>query len=121
MFLSKLILEAKEDLDKIKGLNEKIDYTKLVCVHTNGLIYDFNIFNRLGDFIRSIFCADVLIKEAINRKNRMETLMRDLDAYRRESPEKKSRKETLYNAHNCFRGRKLFVDTFENGIFPLLK
>ena len=59
-FLDRIIFEAKE-------LNKKIGYTKLV--HTNRKIFYFNIFRRLADFSRSMFCADSLIEEAINKQN----------------------------------------------------
>ena len=41
--LCKLSLEAKEILNKIQELSNETDYTKLICVHTNGKIFDFNI------------------------------------------------------------------------------
>ena len=67
--LNKLSLKPKEILDEIKELDKEIDYTKLICIHTNGKIFDFNIFRRLRDFIRSIYYADILIKQAINKEN----------------------------------------------------
>ena len=42
-FFNKLSLEEKETIDEIKELDKKTDYTKLVCMHTNGKIFDFNI------------------------------------------------------------------------------
>ena len=48
----------------------KNDYAKLICVHTNGKIFDFNIFRRLGDFIRSIYYGDVLSKQAKTNKKK---------------------------------------------------
>ena len=41
--LCKLSLEANEILNKIQELSSETDYTKLICVHTNGKIFDFNI------------------------------------------------------------------------------
>ena len=34
---------------------------------------------------------------------------------------KQSRKETLDNAHKHYKGRKMIIDAFENGFFPLSK
>ena len=42
--LNKLSTVAKETLDEIKELDKKIDYTNLICVHTNGKTFDFSIF-----------------------------------------------------------------------------
>ena len=44
---------------KLKELDKNIDYTKLVCVHTNKKIFGFNIFRRLGDFARNIYFDDI--------------------------------------------------------------
>ena len=44
-----------------------IGYTKLVCVHINAKIYDFSIFERLGDLIRSIYYADIFLKKAMDK------------------------------------------------------
>ena len=49
-FSNKTILEVTEILNKIKGLGNKIDYTKIFCVNTNGKIFDFHIFQKQGDF-----------------------------------------------------------------------
>ena len=69
MVLNRLRFEAKEIFDEIRELYKEIDYTKFIFVHTNGKIFDFNIFRRLGDLIRSIYYAYILIKQAINNQN----------------------------------------------------
>ena len=121
-FSNKAILEANEILNRIKGLGNKIDYTKLFCVNTNGKIFDFNIFQKHGDFIRSLYNVDILIKQAMDKQDKMEALLRDLDAYRSQNKSKKqSRRETLESAHKIFKGREIIIDTFENSLFPLPK
>lgn len=40
--LNGLSLKAKEALDKVEELDEIIDYTKRICEHTNGKIFDFD-------------------------------------------------------------------------------
>ena len=58
-FLNRLGTGAKEKLDEINEIDKEIDYTKLVCVHTNGkvltLIFlaDYEIL--LEVFILTIF------------------------------------------------------------------
>ena len=106
-FLNELSLEAKEKLNKIKELDREIDYTKLVCVHTNGNIY----------------YADILIKKkTMDKQDEMEALLRDLDAYRPQNKGKKqSKKETLNNTCKLFKGREITIDAFEDGFFPLPK
>ena len=121
-FSNKTILEANEILNRIKGLGNKTDYTKLFCVNTNGKIFDFNIFQKQRDFIRSLYYADVLIKQAMDQHDKMEALLRDLDAYRSQNKSKKqSRRKTVDSAHKIFKGREIIIDAFENSLLPLPK
>ena len=106
-------------LYKNKKQDKKIDYTKLVCVHTNVKILED--FRRLGDFIRSIYFDDISLEQAINRQDKMEYLLRSLEAYKPKSPDKiKSKRATLKNASKSLNGRNFIVFAFEN-IFPLTK
>ena len=81
-FISKLGLDSREIFYKIKELHKEIDYTKLVCIHTNENIYDFNIFRKLDDFIRSIYYVDILLEQAMDKQYEMEALLRSLDVYK---------------------------------------
>lgn len=56
-------------LHEIKEQDKRIDSTRLVCAHTNGKIYDFKMFRRLGGFIRSIYFGNISLEEAINRQD----------------------------------------------------
>ena len=106
-------------LYKNKKQDKKIDYTKLVCVHTNVKILED--FRRLGDFIRSIYFDDISLEQAINRQDKTEYLLRSLEAYKPKSPDKiKSKRATLKNASKSLNGRNFIVFAFEN-IFPLTK
>ena len=114
---------SEETLDKIKKIDSgELDHSRLVCVHTNGNIYDFNTFKRLENLIRSLYQAKILIEEAKIKQYEMEDSIISLKKY---SPQKKSKNkikattETLNNAEKCFNGREMVVNTFENGIFPL--
>ena len=71
----------QKTLDRIKELDKQINYTKPVCVHTNGKIFDLSIFRRQGNFVRSIYFDDISIEQAINKQRKMEYLRRDLKAY----------------------------------------
>ena len=58
----------------------------------------------------------------MDKQDKIEALLRDLDAYRSENESKKpSRRETLDSAHKIFKGRKIIIDAFENSLFPLPK
>ena len=81
-FLNSLGSDARESLDKIKKIDKEIDYTKLVCVHTNGKVLNFNIFGRLGVFTRSIYFDDISLKKAVDKQDEMEYLLRNLGHYK---------------------------------------
>ena len=79
-FINKLGLDSRKNFHKIKKLDKKIDYAKLICVHTNGMICDFNIFRRLGNFIRTVYYADIMLisEETANRQYEMKLLLQSL-------------------------------------------
>ena len=66
-FFKKKGQDAKEKYNEIKEINNEIDYSKLVGVHTNGKIYDFTIFRRPANLTRSIYYGDILIEQAKSR------------------------------------------------------
>ena len=47
-------------------------------MHANRKVFDFNIFRRLGDFTRSIYFDDISLKQAVDRQDEMEYLLRNL-------------------------------------------
>ena len=81
-FSNKLGLETKESLDETEELDNKIDFTNLVCVHTNWKIFDFNIFRRPVDFIARIYFDDISLEKAIYKQNETEYLVRNLEVYK---------------------------------------
>ena len=66
----------------MKKIHKKIDYTKIFCVHSNGKIFNFNPFRRLGDFVRGIYSGEISLKHAIARQKEMEDLFRSLSNYK---------------------------------------
>ena len=57
-------------------------------MHTNGKIFDFNIFRRPPDFIRSIFSGDISLEQATEKQEKMEHLLRNMDAYKPRNSDK---------------------------------
>ena len=91
-------------------------------MHTNGKIFGFNIFRRLGDFIINIYFNDISLKQAVNKQEEMEYLVRSLEGYKPRNPGKiKSREEVLENAGILFEGRNLMVYPFKEKSFYYLK
>ena len=46
-FMSAKDQEIRETLNKLDTINKKIDYDKLLCVHTSGTPYNLGIFKKL--------------------------------------------------------------------------
>ena len=91
-------------------------------MHTNGKIFDINIFRGLADFIRSIYFDDISFKEATDKQGEMKYLVRSLKVYKLRNCDKiKARAEVLKNAKIIFQARNLIVTAFEENIFSLPK
>ena len=54
--------EAKNELNKIKGIEEKVDSEKVVY-RTNKYKYDFTNFQTLNTFGREIYSSKITLKE----------------------------------------------------------
>ena len=64
---------------------------------------------------------DISLKQAINKQEEMEQLVRPLEVYKPKNPGKKSREEILENAKLFFQGRNLILYVSEENILPLPK
>ena len=107
---STLIFNAKEMLERIKNIDEEIDYIKLVCVDTNGKIFVFNILRRLADLTRSIYYADTSLEYPKDIQNEIKCLFRDLDHYKPENFNKKKILEGSFkNCKQIFYGRNMII------------
>ena len=91
---------AKERVDEIEKIDKEIDYTRFVYVHSNGKVFGFNIFRKLGNFTKTIYFDDILLKQAVDKKDEMKYLLRNLGGYKPKIPQKtESQKEVLKNTH----------------------
>ena len=107
---STLIFNAKEMLERIKNIDEEIDYIKLVCVDTNGKIFVFNILRRLADLTRSIYYTDTSLEYPKDIQNEIKCLFRDLDYYKPENFNKKKILEGSFkNCKQIFYGRNMII------------
>ena len=98
--------EAKELLDELKEGKNSIDSKRLVCVKTDGAIFNFNAFKSSLDFASDIFNGKILLEEAKNYQYKMFTLLDDLKKYNPTRLDKtKSREETLNDAEKLYNNR----------------
>ena len=64
----------------------------------------------------------ISLKQAVDKQDEMEHLLRNLEDYKPKKPEKiESKEKALKNPENFFYGRNLIVHAFEENIFPLPK
>ena len=91
-------------------------------MHTNGKIFAFNIFRRLGDFNRNIYFDNISLEQAMDKQNDFAYLIRNLEAHKPKNPEKvESMEEVLKIAKMFYKGRNLIAYPFEENIFSLSK
>ena len=69
-------------INKNKKVNEKVDYKKLICAHSNGRLYYFNDFTRIEDLGSNIYSGRISIKQVKNEQNTMEKLITNLHRYK---------------------------------------
>ena len=65
-FLSGLSSEAKELLDKLKEEKNSIDSKRLVCVKSDGTIFNFNVFKSSSDFASDIYNSKISLEKGKN-------------------------------------------------------
>ena len=119
-FFSGLSSEAKELLDEFKEEKNNTDFKRLVCVKSNGIILNFNVFKSSLDFASDIYNGKVLLKKAKNSQYKMFKLLDDLKEYNPTRLDKiKSREETLNDAEKLFNNRSNVIKASENKVFPL--
>ena len=118
----KLNPESARFYNEIKEQNKKIDYTKLVCIGSEKQYhYNFTIFLGLGNFAGNIYNGNLSLNEAKIKQRNMEDMIRKLEYYRASGEKYKIQTSTLLNAKEFYKGRKMILITFENGIFPFPK
>ena len=98
--------DAKELLDELKEEKNSIDSKRLVCVKSDGTIFNFNVFKSSLDFASDIYNGKILLEEAKNYQYKMFTLLDDLKKYNPTRLDKtKSREETLNDEEKLYNNR----------------
>ena len=121
-FRDKLYFRSKIAYNEIKEQDEKISYTKLVCIGPGKHQYNFTIFLDLKTFAESIYNSSLSLEAAKIKQRNMEDKIRKLDEYNTKKEKLKAqRKCTLLNANEFYKGRKMILIAFENGAFPLTR
>ena len=111
-FFRGLSPEAKQLMNEIKEDEKDIDPEKLVCIKSDGKIFNFNIFKLSFKF-------KITLEEAKKDQYKMLKQLTDLEKYDPENPDKiNSRKETLINPEKLYNNRNNVIKAFENGVFP---
>ena len=77
-FFNGLSSEVKELLDKLEEENNSIGYKRLLCVTTDGTVFDFNGFKTSLGFASNIYNDKISLKEAKHFQYKMFKLLNDL-------------------------------------------
>ena len=77
-FFSGLSSEAKELLDELKEEKNSIDSKRLVCVKSDGTIFNFNVFKSSLDFASDIYNGKISLEKTKNSQYKMFELLNDL-------------------------------------------
>ena len=113
----KLNPESARVYNEIKEQNKKIDYTKLACIGSEKQYH----YLGLGNFAGIIYNGNLSLNAAKIKQRNMEDMIRKLEYYRPSGEKYKIQTSTLLNAKEFYKGRKMILITFENGIFPFPK
>ena len=120
-YFSKLSTKAKELFEKIKKEKNDIDPEKIVCVKTDGTIFNFNKFKNLIDLASNIYRDNNLLRDAENKQHNVKILLNKLRNCNPTKPKKiEAKKETLNAAEKLLNNRQEVIDAFKTGIFPYI-
>ena len=102
-YSAKKKLKFSDEKNQRAKTGKKVDYKKLLFVHSNGRLNNFNGFTKIEDLENNLYWGHISIKQTKNEQNIMEKLISDLDKYKSgKESRKKSRDETLDNAKKNF-------------------
>ena len=113
---SRLGPKVKKLVDEIKGEQDVIDFSKLLCVKSGGKTHFY-----FGDFktLASDICYKSLLEEEKKNQYKMFMLLNELRNYKPTNPDKiRERKETLTSAEMLHNSRSNVIKAFENRVFP---
>ena len=95
-YFDQLTTRAKELYERIKKGKKDIDPEKIVCVKSDGTIFNFNKFKVSLDLASNIYRDKSSLKDAKNEQNKIRILLNKLRKYNPTKPKKiKAKKETL--------------------------
>ena len=120
-YFSQLSTKAKELFEKIKKEKNDINPEKLVCVKTDGIVFNFNKFKNSADLASDIYKDKGLLKNAENKQKEIKILLSKLKNYNPKNLKKiKDKEETLSAAEKLLNNRQEVINTFKTGIFPYI-
>ena len=116
-FFSRLSPKIKELLDKLKKEKNTIDSERLVCVKTDGTIFNLNTFKNSLEFASNNYHkGKTSLKEAKKNQYKMLKQLKDQEEDDPKNLDKlKSENETLINAKKLYNNRDNVIRAFENG------
>ena len=119
-FFSELSPEANKIVRWAKKEKKNtIDSEILVCVKTDGTIFNFSIFKNSLEFASNIYHeGKTSFKDANISQYRIFSLLNDLKEFNLKKLDKiKSKEEILIYAEKLYNNRNIVIKTFEDGVF----
>ena len=105
-------------MNEIKEKDNDIIPEKLVCVKTDGTIFNFDFFKCSFNFASSIYDSKITLEKTKKDKYKMLKELQNLKNYDPNNLVKiNSKKETLINVEKFYNNRDV-IETFENEVFP---
>ena len=113
--------KSKKVYNEIKEQDEKINYTKLVCIGSGKHQYNFTIALDLKSLAESIYNSNFSLEVVKVKQRNMDDVITRLEDYNPKKEKYKTQKtSTFLNAREFYKGRKMIVIAFEN-VIPLPK
>ena len=104
----------------LKEEKNSIDSKRLVCVKSDGTIFNFNILKSSLDFASDIYNGQISLYEAKNSQYKMFELLNDLKGYNPTKLDKiKPEEETLNDAEKLYKNRSNVITHLKIEFFRL--
>lgn len=75
-------------------------------MHSNRKVFGFNIFRNLGNFTKTIYFDELSLKQTMDKKDEIESLLRNLGGYKPKNLKKQNLKKKSYKIHINFLWKK---------------
>ena len=111
-------VETKNEVDKIKEYEKKINRNNMICYSSKEPFY-FNAFKTIWSFDENIYSGKITINEADQEQaDLLEYISNFNNKARPKNKDGKKNKRNVFNsAKNLYEGRELVINAFQSRLF----